>query len=45
MVQKASADLTAMMNQAIAGELQAIVQYVASYHGKGNEFSFIDGCF
>ena len=28
MVQKASADLTAMMNQAIAGELQAIVQYM-----------------
>jgi bacterioferritin len=28
MVQKASPDLTAMMNQAIAGELQAIVQYM-----------------
>ncbi|HUI68232.1 MAG TPA: ferritin-like domain-containing protein [Nitrospirota bacterium] len=28
MVQKASAKLTEMMNQAIAGELQAIVQYM-----------------
>jgi len=28
MVQKASPKLTAMMNQAIAGELQAIVQYM-----------------
>ena len=28
MVQKASPKLTEMMNQAIAGELQAIVQYM-----------------
>jgi rubrerythrin len=30
MVQKASPKLTEMMNQAIAGELQAIVQYIGT---------------